>query len=1256
LVLEQFSHFTMFNVNLQLLSTKQSYRPIKINNFHWSNYDDKHLGQGELLLDVSSEKPENLSLRFDFSGNGFKPETVTGRAYLDATSLDIGEWAEKQPIAVDRGLVADILPPKVEGVVNLQAWADFSKRHWNSILVKFEPSWLKWNQQADTQKFEISNAELLWQRTEQGWRLNSNQLDFVSNGMSWPELSLQAHYRNGVATAKINQLNIELFQPLLPLLPLLGTDKLAQWQALDPKGRIGPIQLSYLPTTGVSLQANVEQLAWESVNDNIGISPVSVNILVTENNVQLHLPEQEYALDFGEGFVAPIHLQGKEALASFDLNSKTLLLPRLAMSNQDIELDAALRLELADSVEMALSADMKINDASHAFLYFPRSAMDTSLIDYLTGALQAGKIPDAKIVWNGEFSNYPFSQSEGIFQAGFSLTDSDFRFQPDWPAITELDLEALFENKRMDIWVNRGQLQNVAADGAHVFIADLGHKAELGVQAEVRPTGEDATELLQSSPLSDSVGEVLNIVQVQGDVVGILDMNFPLYEGGIESVRGQIEFDDNSVFIAKPGIDLQQVNGNVRFHNDSVEGDDLTAVLLDQPFNFSFDTGPKDFGLKGKGSALHASVEGNWKLSQLPSTLRNPLSEYYSGTFDWKGQLKMLFTEQDYTLQANVSSDLVGTTLLLPGQFEKQSADKEHLQIELMGSDDKTTLGIKLGKQMEFWSQFDTEHPEKLKSFDVMLGRRFKTGDRLSESGGQLNVELEKMALNDWLPIIASFTKTNANDSSLLPESLLIEPELPKEHSVGFFPPLNLISANIEELDVFGQPLRLLSLKGKDVDGVWTMDADSDNFAGQLKFFPDWERQGLQIKADKLYLFSDLIDNKSVSKQDEKTENHTPLTKIDIQANQHILASLPALTIEAKDFTFFGKSLGQLALSGVKSEQGYRLINVELATEQTKIQGAGLWRAAQPNSPSATELEFTVTANKFDYLASQFGNDPGMKDAPVNLQAQIHWVGAPYDFALQRINGDVHFELGKGHLSEVSDKGARIFSLFSLDSLLRKLSFDFSDVFGEGLYFDTFEGDLRIDDGVAKTTNTLMDAVAGKIKVRGYTDLSQGSLNYDIRFVPKLASSVPAMVLLSTSAWTLGVGAFALTKVLEPVIEIISEIRFRLTGTLSDPKIEELERKSKEIEIPEAILKEVNPDAVIPAKESNVEVQQSAEQVPVAKDITKPIQDNNQPDDQVPSLKVIPITFNGVSHADKLIAMPKQPRRSAELAVYSRAA
>ena len=97
------------------------------------------------------------------------------------------------------------------------------------------------------------------------------------------------------------------------------------------------------------------------------------------------------------------------------------------------------------------------------------------------------------------------------------------------------------------------------------------------------------------------------------------------------------------------------------------------------------------------------------------------------------------------------------------------------------------------------------------------------------------------------------------------------------------------------------------------------------------------------------------------------------------------------------------------------------------------------------------------------------------------------------------------FDLGKGHLSQVSDKGARIFSLFSLDSLVRKLSLDFTDVFGQGMYFNSFNGNLQIDNGVVKTTDTEMDAIAGNMKVRGYTDLTTESLNYDIRFVPQLA-------------------------------------------------------------------------------------------------------------------------------------------------------
>ena len=127
-------------------------------------------------------------------------------------------------------------------------------------------------------------------------------------------------------------------------------------------------------------------------------------------------------------------------------------------------------------------------------------------------------------------------------------------------------------------------------------------------------------------------------------------------------------------------------------------------------------------------------------------------------------------------------------------------------------------------------------------------------------------------------------------------------------------------------------------------------------------------------------------------------------------------------------------------------------------------------------------------------------------------------------------------------------------------------------MFGKGLYFDSFKGTLDIDNGVAKTTNTEMKAIVGDMKVRGYTNLLNENINYDIKFMPKLASSVPTVVLLTTGGWTFGLGAFVLTKVLEPVIEVISELRFRVTGTMSEPKLKELPRKSKEIQIPESVL------------------------------------------------------------------------------------
>ncbi len=157
--------------------------------------------------------------------------------------------------------------------------------------------------------------------------------------------------------------------------------------------------------------------------------------------------------------------------------------------------------------------------------------------------------------------------------------------------MTDLSLKALFENARMDLWVNKGKLLNVAADGAHVYIPKMDHRSLLRVEAQLATQGKDATEVLQRSPLKDSVGITLDVVQVQGPVSGKLDLSIPLYEGEEEQILGEVQFAGVPIYIREPGVLLDKVSGKVSFHNEVVKGEGLSASLFGQPLQFGFDTG-----------------------------------------------------------------------------------------------------------------------------------------------------------------------------------------------------------------------------------------------------------------------------------------------------------------------------------------------------------------------------------------------------------------------------------------------------------------------------------------------------------------------------------------------------------------------------------------------------------------------------------------------------------------------------------------
>ncbi|MCG9695495.1 YhdP family protein [Shewanella sp. Isolate11] len=1166
LLLEQLERFSITDVTVQLNSQSgHQYRPIHINNLRWRNRGESHRGQGQLYLDKAASEVESLSLHVDVSGNGNRPDSLSGQIYLAAKSLDLGEWASRQVNPYNK---KQALP--LEGVVNLEAWLAFANRQITAANVAFHPSWLQWQLNGAQQKFELKSGLIDLSPTAKGWQLMSHDLAFATNGNDWPEFNLLATQSDGHLRASLNELDTSVLLPLLPLFPGMSLEGLNHWQAMSPTGQIKDLRLDYQPDGKVLFSAEGKQLAWQFAEGIPGSTAIDLQLGLSDNKLYISLPEQQYNIDFDTGFEAPIHLSGQAFSVKYALDTAELIAPKVRLENNDLKLDAAMKMQFADETYLSLAADVDVKNAANAYLYFPKHAMSEELVAYLTGAIKAGESDDAKVVWNGALADFPYADNSGVFQAGFSLKQARYRFQPDWPEVTDLSLKALFENASMGIWVDKGQLMDVAADGAYVGIPEMSLHSELEVKADLHTAGAAAKTVLLDSPLKDSVGATLQVVQVQGEVDGKLDLTIPLYEGGEEQIRGSVKFSDTPVYISEPGVQLTKVNGQVYFVNDVVTGEAIEAKLFEQPIKLSFDTGKLN-----KNYGLNVDLEGQWQLDTLPESLDNPLKGYYQGTADWQGALSLIFDPIGYRIQAQVHSDLAGVSLTLPGAFAKAADSKRDLSIELIGDNKQSSLGAKLGDQFEFWGGFNEQSEGKIAHYDLLLGRTFKPGDELQRDKGHLQLDLPATDLAEWLPIITGFiddipssdavlqqhesavesAQANSESDDSVTLSISEDEATVATTQQGYFPPLVTIDGQFQQLMILGLPMNQLNLHAYPTDHGWRFEGQAQEFDGRVDLYPNWSTQGIKIVAKRL-AFSPQFKASDEAKFSSDT----------------VLSNLPPLAVDVDEFSVEGKALGHLVLQGTPVDGDYHIQTVSLDTQDSRLNGKGAW--FNNDGQNLTELELDLKVKNFDEISERLGLGSGLREAPLDLQANLSWSGAPYDFALDTLNGKIDYKLGKGHLSEVSDKGARIFSLFSLDSLLRKLSLDFSDVFGKGLYFDSFDGTLNVDNGVMKTTNSEMQAVAGNMKVRGYTDLTTESLNYDIRFVPKLASSVPTVVLLSTGGWTLGLGAFALTKVLEPVIEVISEIRFRLTGTMSEPKLEELERKSKEIEIPESALPE----------------------------------------------------------------------------------
>ena len=173
----------------------------------------------------------------------------------------------------------------------------------------------------------------------------------------------------------------------------------------------------------------------------------------------------------------------------------------------------------------------------------------------------------------------------------------------------------------------------------------------------------------------------------------------------------------------------------------------------------------------------------------------------------------------------------------------------------------------------------------------------------------------------------------------------------------------------------------------------------------------------------------------------------------------------------------------------------------------------------------------------------------------------LSWTGGPGDFEYATLSGQFRVEVGSGRFTKIDPGIGKLLGVLSLQSLARRMTLDFTDVFTEGFAFDFVRGDVAIQQGIASTNNLQMKGVNAAVLMEGKADLARETQDIKVVVVPEINAGTASLVATVINP-AIGLGSFLAQMFLrQPLIRAATQ-EFQVDGTWSDPRVTRINRNA----------------------------------------------------------------------------------------------
>lgn len=1093
------------------------------------NEGARHRLHGKVNFPARQER--RFEFVFEFEGDLAAPAGWVGKLYAVGADVPLEGW----PVALPGGA-------HMAGAADFELWTDWREAQPVKVQGTVGIRNLAVASSGDAPvAVDQIQGQVLWAREASGWRLDVTRCVVRRGARSWPESRVSvaavtdAEGRLGSARVQADYVAVEdavaLVQPFAqePLREILAE--------VRPYGELRDLDLAYqsrgedeAPAFAVRTRfMQVGGYGWGKFPAVSGLSgtleadEASGNIMFDSRMVRVELAYLfRHAIEAARVYGRLGWERGQEGWR--------LYTDELAADNADIKTRSRMALTIPHDGGrpfLDMQTAFQEGDASHAYRYLPVGIMPPEVVKWLDRALVSGRVTSGTLLFHGHPQDFPFDGGTGKFEVRFAVADAVLDYEEGWPRLEELEAEVVFSGRSMAIQAVGGKLYNADLLRAEAVIPDL-HRARLGIDGQVRGPVSDMLRVLREGPLAAQYGGYLEGVRAGGNALLDLDLALDLRKGGKHRIAGKVDFRDATLAADRWDVTFTQVNGPLRFSDTGLAAQALTARLFGQKIRVRVDT--IDAGAARGRPATDITIAGP-DLLALAKQFQIGLPAGLRGSAAWEARLRVPAGAEGWrnaAVNLVLRSDLAGLAIPLPAPLAKPQGQPRELTIRMpLTAAEARVISIRYGESLAGVLEVRRgAGGMALQRGELRLGGGEPELPRAP--GLRITGRLEYLPLDAW-------------------RGWLARPDAAGQ-GAALAGQLSLLQLDIGRLESFGRTFEDLKVVAQRDAAAWGIRVEGADATGVIRV-PYRPAGGTTVTMDfeHLYLRAARTEAGDGGGADPR--------------------HLPPLQVTSKRLVYQGSDLGALELKMSPRPDGTRLEQLLLQSPALRIVAHGDWTSIQGRQSSS----FAITLDSTDlaqamrllgYAAAVDGPGPG------RMEISANWPGAPAQFDLARLDGQLYMRIGKGQLLEVNPGMGRVFGLFSLHALPRRLSLDFRDLLGKGFAFDRIEGHFRIVDGDAYTHDLYMDGPAAYVEVMGRTGL--GTRDYDqvVTVVPRVGSSLPLAGALAGGPGV-GVALMLVEKLFRTQINQAARVQYTVTGSWDEPVVERVQLAAEDWPSPE---------------------------------------------------------------------------------------